>query len=378
MKIGFNGRFLFQPYTGIGQYSINLLTEMAKQDPQTEWIVAIPESLPSKPPFEFPRNVQLLLIPEKKLLSNSFRQFWWEQVQCPRALQKQNPDLIHYPYPANPRFRAPWNLKKVKTLVTVHDLIPWKRPEYRRKFRSRFYQKNAQKALKNVDHIIAVSQTTALELTDYIQFPFHHISVIHEAASPIYSSRGPIHNHKKPYFLYVGGYDPRKNVNRLLEAYEEYITPKYDIDLILVGAEKAMEDLEKGTNRLLEPLMERTMKNLHLTGALSPEKLAEYYRGAIGFLNVSLAEGFNLPLLEAAASHLPILTSDLPIHREIIGSYGLFCDPTNTRSIGEMILNFLRDTDLQEKLKQNAAQLSGEYTWEKAAQTTLDLYKKML
>src|SRR3990167_6954091 len=149
MKIGFNGRFLLNPYTGIGQYSLNLLTEMARQDPQTEWIVAIPEPLPTKQKIEFPENIHLLVVLEKRFLSASFRQFWWEQVQCPRALQKQNPDLIHYPYPANPRFRAPWNLKKVKTMVTVHDLIPWKRSEYRRKFRSRFYQKNAQKALKN-------------------------------------------------------------------------------------------------------------------------------------------------------------------------------------------------------------------------------------
>jgi len=95
-------------------------------------------------------------------------------------------------------------------------------------------------------------------------------------------------------------------------------------------------------------------------------------------VNVSLAEGFNLPLLEAAASHIPILTSDLPIHREIIGSYGLFCDPNSTKNIGEMLLNFVRDKDLQDKLTQNAIQLSTQYTWEKAAQATLTLYKKLV
>jgi alpha-1,3-rhamnosyl/mannosyltransferase len=112
--------------------------------------------------------------------------------------------------------------------------------------------------------------------------------------------------------------------------------------------------------------------------SLSSEKLATLYRGAMGFINVSLAEGFNLPLLEAAASHLPILTSDLPIHREIIGSSGRFCDPSSTKSIGGMILNFLRDSDLQEELKQKSMQLATQYTWEQAAETTLSLYRKLV
>lgn len=402
MKIGFNGRFLLQPYTGIGQYSINLLTEMARLKPEHEWVVALPSPLPSaatrKPspahnPVTtqpaFPPNVRFLILPEIAWPSASLRQFWWEQVQCPRALFKENPDLIHYPYPSNPRFKAPWTLKRPKIVVTVHDLIPWKRPEYRRRLRSRWIQRYAKKALKKADHLIAVSQTTGLELTDHIQFPFHHISVIHEAAAPIYRADGPTLDRKKPYFLYVGGYDPRKNVTRLIEAFEEYIAPRYDIDLFLVGAKAAMDERKQGTNRLIEPLPERIIENLHETygdlkgkiiplDALTPEKLATHYRGAIGFLNVSLAEGFNLPLLEAAASHLPILTSDLPIHREIIGSHGLFCDPISTKSIGEMILNFLRDRDLQIEAKQNAATLAEQYTWDKAAQATLSLYEKLM
>lgn len=389
MKIGFNGRFILKPYTGIGQYSINLLMAMATQAPEIEWVVGVPEMPSSKSMPDFPDSIRFLVVPERRGLSAALRMWWWEQVQLPRALQKSAPALIHYPYPSNPRFRATWNLKKNKTIVTVHDLIPWTRPEYRSRLRSRLYQDNAKCALNKADHVIAVSQTTGSELTDTIHFPSSRISVIHEAASKQFRHDGAHHVHKKPYLIYVGGYDPRKNVTRLIEAFEEYVAPHHNIDLLLVGATTAMEELAQGANRLLEAIPGRIIKHQQSgnhpskgavipLSALTPEKLAEHYRGAIGFINVSLAEGFNLPLLEAAASHLPILTSNLPIHQEIIGEYGSFCDPKSTKSIGEMILNFLRDTELQERLKQNAASLSDEYTWDNAAAATLALYQKMV
>lgn len=382
LTIGFNGRFLLRPYTGIGQYSLNLLTQMASQAPDTKWLVVVPEKLPKDHPLNSFTNITIQLIKEKELPSASVRQVWWEQVQCPRALRKKGVDIIHCPYPSNPRFTGPWVLRRPKTIVTVHDTIPWKRPEYQKKWRSRLYQGNARKAIKKADHVIAVSQTTALEFTDQVQFPFHHVSVIHEAASPVFKAAGPLPTSKRPYLIYVGGYDPRKNVTRLIEAYQEYIAPLYEVDLILVGAETAIKAIEEGSNRLLEPLPKRIIDDLKGTvvyeKSLSPEKLATLYRGAMGFINVSLAEGFNLPLLEAAASHLPILTSDLPIHREIIGSSGRFCDPKSTKSIGEMILNFLRDSDLREELKQKSIQLATQYTWQKAAETTLSLYRKLV
>lgn len=381
LRIGFNGRFLLHPYTGIGQYTLNLLLAMAKQDSSIEWVIGVPD----KKAITLPTNLHLLEIPLiSQIPTASLRNFFWEQVQLPRALKKASVDLIHYPYPANPRFPGcgRHGAKPPKTVVTVHDVIPWSRPEYRKKLRTRLYQRNAQCALQNADAIIAVSEATALDLTDKIHFPYDHVKVIHEAASPVFTPEGRKHRHPaptsdiRPYLLYVGGYDPRKNVTRLIEAFNEYIAPHHDIDLILVGAE----------NRLLEPLHERTIKDLRggptahgeifLTPALPPETLAEYYRGARALINVSLAEGFNLPLLEAAACGTPVLTSDLTVHREILST--LFCDPTSTKSIGEMIINFLRDEPLEQKLRAATQTLRDTYTWEKAAQKTLALYNHLL
>src|SRR3989339_73664 len=135
MKIGINGRFLILPYTGIGQYTAHLLQALAEQDLSVEYVVVIPSAIPN---LKFPPNVRLVLVPEKKFIPVNLRKFIWEQIQVPRFFKKEKVDLAHYPYPSNPRFpggRAP------KTLVTVHDVIPWTNPKhYQPRLRSRFFQ----------------------------------------------------------------------------------------------------------------------------------------------------------------------------------------------------------------------------------------------
>ena len=363
------------PYTGIGQYTQHLLAAMAKQDPSISWMVPVPE--PVSPSIKLPKSVHIHVLPEFTSIPSSLSKWLWEQVQVPRFFARHNLDLIHYPYPANPRYKS-----RVPSLVTVHDIIPWKRPEYRTKLRSRLYHHHAQRALLKAEEIIAVSQTTAFDLSDHLDYPFDHIKIIHEAASPHFGFKKGKFKHSKPYFLYVGGYDPRKNVTRLIEAYQEYIAPKYDVDLILMGAKKAQKDLKNGTSRLISPLPESTINVSHpgqiiLTDSLSADDLARYYRGALAFVNVSLAEGFNLPLLESAACGTPILTSDLPIHREIVQDHGRFCDPKQTKSIGKMLLHFLQNQTLQSDLRDHAAHLATQYSWEKAATQTLEFYRSL-
>jgi glycosyltransferase involved in cell wall biosynthesis len=384
MKIGFQGWFLNQPYTGIGQYCINLLTAMAKADKSVEWVVVVPEKI-NKKQVKLPENITLIIIPFKKLPTASLRKFVWEQFQVPKFFKKNKVDLVHYPYPSNPKSdRRKKDPTLAPTLVTIHDTIPWERPEYRKKLRSRLYQNHSKKALKNADHIIAVSQTTAFTVTDHINYPFNKITVIHEAASPVFSKRTQKFKNANPFFLYVGGYDERKNVIRMVQVFQEYIAPNYAIDLILVGAKNQgnnhYSELEK-----LQDVIKRNKINsppqksgkIITTGWLSSEKLAQYYAGCLGFLNISHAEGFNIPLLEAASGGAPIITSDLAVHQEIIGKNGLFCDPKNSKVIGETLLNFIRDKELQTTLRNASANLREQYSWSKAANETLKLYKSL-
>ncbi len=382
MKVGIQGRFLCEPYTGIGQYTENLLNAMVKQRKDIEWIVVVPKKIPKQ--VKIPRKVRVIVAPEKENLpSASLRKFHWEQIQAPRIFKNEKVDVAHYPYPCNPRFPG---RKSPKTIVTVHDIIPWVRPEYRRRLRTRLYQKNSKKALEKADRIICVSRTTAIALSNHIQFPYQRIAVVHEDASPIFSKRTRNYRHAKPFLLYVGGYDGRKNVLRLVEAYKEYIAPKFEVDLILVGAKSSKMSHYTALSRLRKLLKNPTINvpkkkmrgKVVMTPLLPAQKLASYYRACLGFVNVSLAEGFNIPLLEAASCAAPIITSDIPIHLEIVGRNGRFCNPLSTKDIGENLISFVRSESVQKRLKEAAVNLAKRYSWEKAATETLDLYGEPL
>lgn len=368
MKVGFNGWFLARPQTGIGQYTLHLLNALASTESSFEGVVIVPTPLE----VELPSNLRVIVVPEYALPTASLRKWAWEQFQVPRRLKKEQVDIAHYPYPANPRFpRGP----HPKVLVTVHDVIPWTDPQYRRRLRTRLYQRWVKKALQKATHILCVSQATADALTDQIKFPLQKVTVVHEAAGPAFST-DPIRLPKKkkptrPYLVYVGGYDARKNVSRLVEAFEEYIVPHYDIDLVLVGAENRSNPHYTEANAL------QAHGNVRTTDSLTQPELIHTYQNALALINVSLAEGFNLPLLEAAACGTPIITSDLPVHREILENHALFCDPRSTKSIGETLLDFLHDPSLQEQLKNATQALREHYSWEKAARETRQLYSTL-
>lgn len=403
-KIGLNGWFLAKPYTGIGQYTANLLHALAKAQPKVMWVVAVPQTLTmmtsvrrskgkAKIKRLWPKNVHFIVISEKTWLPiASLRKWAWEQFQVPALFKREKVDLVHYPYPSNPRFPPRYRLK---TVVTVHDVIPWVDPDYRQRFRSRFYHAWAQKALLKADQIIAVSQATADALTDLLSsFPLARVCVVHEAAAPEFLQISPrrliasksIRSKIRPYFLYVGGYDTRKNVLRLVEAFLEYVALHYKVDLVLVGA-KDTQNPHYTTLKKLHSLAECSILSslkgprrglVRFTAPLSIEALADRMRSALALVHPSLSEGFNLPLLEAAACGTPLLVSDIPVHREILGSHGLFFDSTSTKAIGQALLDFLHDPALRDHLKNETKPLTQSYSWDNAAKETLQIYRTLL
>lgn len=124
MKIGINGRFLTKPFTGIGQYTKNLFKELAKIDSKNQYVFVVNENVPRSLVNSFGENVKILILPEGKIGSAGMKKTWWEQIQLPELFLKEKCELVVYPYPSNP-WTKDWYKKGVKTIVTVHDCIPW-------------------------------------------------------------------------------------------------------------------------------------------------------------------------------------------------------------------------------------------------------------
>ena len=138
MKIGVNARLLIKPFTGIGQYTKNMFKELAKIDTEDRYILVVPEKLPESLVRVFPQNVEIVVLPEKRLPGAGARKTWWEQVQLPEYFLKEKVDLAFYTYPSNP-WSQDWYKKSIKTVVVVHDCVPWMHKNYRKSILSKLY-----------------------------------------------------------------------------------------------------------------------------------------------------------------------------------------------------------------------------------------------
>lgn len=370
MKIGIQARFLLHPYTGIGQYTRSILHGLSKVDKDNEYFLFTPEHVE----LDLPKNFQQIRVVEKNYKSDSYRKWYWEHKQVPQEMEAMEMDLAHFLYPANPNRKM-----KIPVVVTVHDVIPWKLKAYRKKMRSRAYHFNAKQALKKVDHIVTVSNFSAEEIKTMLNLKDKDITVIYEAAPHEEAAKNfPKLSLRRQYFLYVGGYDERKNVAKLILAYQKHVGNTYPIDLILVGGkdrgyEVLITDdyLEKVGNIVVKP-----KGNVIFTESLSSEELQCMYREAYAFVNVSEYEGFNLPLVEAMEHGIPIVTSNIEVHREVTDNSAVFVDPHHIDTIGLGLHELVNNPPLYKDLQRAGKERSQFFDWKLSAEELLDVYNQ--
>ena len=353
MKIGVNARLLTKPFTGIGQYTKNLFTELAKIDKDNEYILVVPE----KVDVHFPKNVQVKVVKEKSAGTSGMKKTWWEQITVPDFFISQGMDAAFFTYPCNP-WSKDWYRGKTKTFVTVHDCIPWMNKDYRKGLLSKLYHAQTKKAVKMADKIFTVSESSKKEIVDVCGADRKKIIVAYNDAADVYGEPagedvlrkvlGRYGLKRGKFALYVGGYDKRKNVPLLVKAYGEFFTGHSDIPLVLVG-ENTDENL---------PYIVRT-------GFLPEESLAALYSSCAVFINLSSHEGFNIPIIEAANCGSPIILSDIPVHREIAGDAAMFVDFSSEKivsAIGKAL-----DAGKGEHLIKKLKNLSKKYSWKNCA-----------
>ena len=297
------------------------------------------------------------------MLIGGLRKGFWEQFQVPKFFKKNKFDIIHFTYPAYPLRGL-----GTKSVITIHDMIQFTDSRYSKKIRSKIYfwlvRKSLSKSVANPDvKFIGVSEATTAEFKRF--FPSAKIETIHEGASeeflrPVSAKTGL----KQPYLLYVGGYDPRKNTQYLLEVFSHIQKDIPEMKLVLAG--RLPKDIARGTLNILK------------TGAVNEEELNTLYKEAEAFINLSENEGFNLPVLEAAYAGTPIIISDIPVHRELYGQHGLLVQKNNAQEASRKILELLNDKTKLEKMRKETAFLRSKYTWEKSSKKTYQLYLKSL
>jgi glycosyltransferase involved in cell wall biosynthesis len=263
--------------------------------------------------------------------------------------------------------------KRAKLVTTIHDLSFLRWPESVHPKVLAVQKRRLEWVKREVDHIIAVSRATKKEIVELLGIPEEKITVIYEGV-PEDVRKLKIKNEKlkiikkkfrieKPYLFAYGSRAPRKNIRRLIKAFRLLGGQggnKYQ--LVIVG-----DYLPEG----------KLPKGVVLTGFLPREEMLSLFSQSQAFVYPSLYEGFGLPVLEAFALGVPVVTSNISSMPEVAGEAAILVDPNSVDSIAEGIKKAAFDESVHRKLVRLGMRRLKSFSWEKAARKTLKVYQKV-
>ena len=239
-----------------------------------------------------------------------------------------------------------------KKVTTYHDVIPLKYPQWSHPKVVEVHKRRLKIVEKEIDMVIAVSESTKRDLLEVSSIPSEKITVIYEGVGKEFRvmDEKAIDEFKKKkglpdrFVLAISGVGNRRNLERVKEASKGY-------ELVILG---------------------ETIKGV------SQEELPLLYNSASVLLYPSFYEGFGLPVLEAMACGTPVITSNVSSLPEVGGDGALYVDPDNTEEIKEKLKNVMEDKELQRELREKGLSRAKQFSWEKCARETYEIYKQIL
>ena len=294
----------------------------------------------------------------------------WTHCTLARELLLHPPDVLFVPAHVLPLLPV----RLPPSVVTVHDLGYHTFSQLHTRWQRWYLEAGTRWSTHQARRVIAVSQATADDLQTRYQIPPAQIRVIHEAAAPPLpvtpaqlATTQARHRLKRPYALFVGTIQPRKNIARLLAAYQQ-LSCHHSLgwDLVLAGAPGWQSaTLLKQASGLVD------QGRVHFLGYLPDAELPPLLSGATFFAFPSLFEGFGLPVLEAQSYGVPVLTSNHSSLPEVAGKGALLVDPTDVDAIADAMLRLSQEETLRQQLVAAGYANLQRFSWEKAARQTL-------
>ena len=349
------GHSLDRNPSGVGIYSRRLIEELAAAAPEDRFVLG----------YRSNRILRSLRGPlpgkncSRALLEEPLSRLWASRV-----------DLLHGLNQRAPATRFP------RTVITFHDLFVMTGEYSTLEFRDRFTAL-ARQAAERSDRIIAVSEFTAAQTAELLDYPRDRIDTIPHGVDPPEKAsdrarsafRGRL-GLKHRFLLHVGAIQKRKNILRLLEAFETLDEP---VLLVLAGgdgygSEEIAARIDAGPAR----------GRIRRLGYVDSETRRMLYQTAAALAFPSLDEGFGLPVLEAMAAGLPVVTSNRSALPEVAGDAAVLVDPLRTESIRDGLQRVLSDDELASRLRIAGERRAAEFTWAKAAERTLAVYRRVL
>lgn len=291
----------------------------------------------------------------------------WTQIRLFWEMVRRPPDILFVPSHTLPFFY------RGRAVVTIHDICFEKHPRCYSLSQRWYYPFVHRRSAKIAAHIIVPSQFTKQQLVELYKVNKGKISVIPLAYDinnfyEVEDEKKIIsiltkYNLSRPYFLYVGRLEKKKNIGGLLQAYKQLTIDNKQLtipDLVLVGSQGyGYKDLR--------------IKNVREIGYVETDDLKYLYNGAEAFIFPSICEGFGIPVLEAMACGCPLLISNIAPLREITREAALYFDPKNIEEMERVMKTIMQDKNLQNRLTQKGLARVSNFSWGKCAEQVMDI-----
>ncbi len=363
MRIGYEASSIRNQLSGVGFYTASLLNALCALFPNEKF--AILSHLGQSFAVGNQVATQKHSFPIKEI---------WLQLWVPRIAKRYYLDICHFTNSIAPLcFKSPY-------VVTLHDLSLIRHPEWHPRSRRLWMARILRPSILRASGVLCDSDATREDLISWLRLDESRIWVVPLAARPsFFVSRSEKEKQavreryglRRPFLLYVGNIEPRKNLSTLLQAFRMLNSP--GIDLVIAGR---LAWLWKDI--LAEAQHPQIVNNVHLLNYVREDDLPALYQAALAFVYPSLMEGFGLPVLEAMASGTPVVVSNIEPLSSMVGEAGWLVSNREVDHWRSTLLDVISQCDKRRSIAAAGRERATLYGWNRVARETMQCYEKAL
>lgn len=368
MNIGFDAKRIFFNRSGLGNYGRNMLSYLEKYFSDNVYFLFTPIKS-GKIDVALSNSSQVVEPQGVNLLGNNV---YWRT----RGLLNEDVfDKLDVFHGLSNELPIGISRKKVKSILTVHDLIFVRFKEFYNFIDTKIYISKMKKSCAEADRIIAISNQTKNDLIEFLNISPDRINVVYQGCSDIFLHRATAtdfvdvkrkYNLPENYILNVGTIEPRKNALLIVKS---LLACKIDVPLVLVGRETGY------VKKIREIILKNNLqKQVIILNNADFCDFPAIYQGASAFVYPSIFEGFGIPILEAFNSEAPVIVSDIDIFKEVAGEAAMFFKSNDEQSLGEAIVKMLSDNTKRDKFIELGRKRADFFSGKNVANSLMNVY----
>jgi len=342
MRIGFDAKRAFYNYSGLGNYSRYIISNICRFYPEDECFLYTP-GIVDEELYNGPAGTSVGQPSGIWKKSGTL----WRSFGLSGRLKKDAIDLFH-----GLSNELPYGIQNsgIKSVITIHDLIFFEHPELYQSFSRKIYERKVRYGTRVASRVIAASEQTKEDIIRFLKIDENRIKVVYQGCHRQFYSRvseeNMQHAHQRfglpsEYLLYVGTIEERKNLLKIVQALHH---GKIDFPLVVVGR-------KTGYYTQVKQFIDRNnLSNIYFLDQVQASDLPAIYQGSAGFIYPSSYEGFGIPVLEALNSGIPVITSRGGCLEETAGKGGLLIEPDDLEEMIHAIRQVLEKSALRDRL----------------------------